>query len=293
MKPGPFIYHDPRTLPDALALLSGLDNAKVLAGGQSLMPMMNMRYAMPDHLVDINHVEGLTGVTPQDGWLRIGSMTRQRDLEVSADIAAAFPLLGEALRHVGHRQTRNRGTIGGSLCHLDPAAELPAVCLAAGAELAVAGVDGERTVAMADFPLGFMTPAIRPDEIVTTVSLPIWPEGHGFAFEEFARRQGDYALVGVAVLVSADEAGAIARAAIALCGVADQPRRCPTAEALLIGEMPAPHALAAAAAEAGRIDATSDVHASSTFRAHLATVLTERALARAVARLMPHPGAAT
>ena len=144
MKPGPFIYHDPRTLPEALALLGDLDNVKVLAGGQSLMPMMNMRYAMPDHLVDLNLVEGLAGVTQEDGRLRIGSMTRQRDLEVSADVATAFPLLREALRHVGHRQTRNRGTIGGSLCHLDPAAELAAVCLAAGADLHVAGTGGER-----------------------------------------------------------------------------------------------------------------------------------------------------
>jgi carbon-monoxide dehydrogenase medium subunit len=276
MKPGPFIYHDPRTLPEALALLGGLDNVKVLAGGQSLMPMMNMRYAMPDHLVDLNLVEGLAGVTQEEGRLRIGSMTRQRDLEVSADVATAFPLLREALRHVGHRQTRNRGTIGGSLCHLDPAAELPAVCLAAGAE---------RTVAMTDFPLGFMTPAIRPDEIVTSISLPSWPQGHGFAFEEFARRQGDFAIVGVAVLLAADAAGAIVRAAIALCGVADRPRRCTTAEALLIGEEASPRALAAAAAEAGKIDAASDIHASRAYRAHLATVLTERALARAVGRL--------
>ena len=285
MKPSPFIYHDPRTLSDALSLLGGLDNAKVLAGGQSLMPMMNMRYAMPDHLVDLNRVEGLVGVTHSEGRLHVGSMTKQRDLEVSADVAAAFPLLREALRHVGHRQTRNRGTIGGSLCHLDPAAELPAVCLAAGADLHVAGTGGERTVAMTDFPLGFMTPAIRSDEIVTGISLMGWPEGHGFAFEEFARRQGDFAIVGVAVLIAADATGAIGRAAIALCGVADRPRRCPTAEALLLGEQASPRALAAAAAEAGKIDATSDIHASAPYRAHLATVLTERALARAVGRL--------
>jgi carbon-monoxide dehydrogenase medium subunit len=285
MKPGPFIYHDPRSLPEALTLLGELDNVKVLAGGQSLMPMMNMRYAMPDHLVDLNLVEGLAGVTQEEGRLRIGSMTRQRDLEVSADVATAFPLFREALRHVGHRQTRNRGTIGGSLCHLDPAAELPAVCLAAGADLHVAGTGGERTVAMMDFPLGFMTPAIRPDEIVTSINLVSWPQGHGFAFEEFARRQGDFAIVGVAVLLAADAAGAIVRAAIALCGVADRPRRCPTAEALLIGEEASPRALAAAAAEAGKIDAASDIHASGAYRAHLTTVLTERALARAVGRL--------
>ena len=247
--------------------------------------MLNMRYAMPDHLVDLNRVEGLAGVTHREGRLHIGSMTRQRELEVSTDVAAVFPLFREALRHVGHRQTRNRGTIGGSLCHLDPAAELPAVCLAAGADLHVAGIGGERTVAMTDFPLGFMTPAIRPDEIVTAISLPGWPESHGFAFEEFARRQGDFAIVGVAVLVAADAAGTITRAAIALCGVADRPRRCPTAEALLVGEQASPRALAAAAAEAGRIDAASDIHASAPYRAHLAMVLTERALARAVGRL--------
>jgi aerobic carbon-monoxide dehydrogenase medium subunit len=285
MKPAPFTYHDPRTLPDALTLLAELDNAKVLAGGQSLMPMMNMRYAMPDHLVDLNQVAGLAGISKQNDRLRIGAMTRQRDLELSAELAAAFPLIQEALRHVGHRQTRNRGTIGGSLCHLDPAAELPAVCLAADASLHVAGTAGERQIAMADFARGFMTPAIGPDEIVTGVSLAGWPARHGFAFEEFARRQGDFAVVGVAVLLAADAAGTFARAAIALCGVADRPLRRASAEALLIGMRPTPAALAAAAAEAGRIEPTSDIHASGAYRAHLAEVLTERALTRAVKRM--------
>jgi len=189
VKPAPFTYHNPKTINEAVALLGRLDNAKVLAGGQSLMAMLNMRYAMPDGIVDLNDVEGLAGIELRGDALYIGAMTRQRDIEISPVVKAHCPLLVEALTNVGHRQTRNRGTIGGSLCHLDPSAELPAVAMAMDATISVHGGRGKRELAMADFPLTFMTPAIESDEIVTGVLLPLWPKPHGHAFVEFARRK--------------------------------------------------------------------------------------------------------
>ena len=167
MKPPPFQYHDPKTLAEAVGLLGSLDNAKLLAGGQSLMPMLNMRFVLPDHVIDLNLVEGMSGIKETGGALEIGAMTRQRDLEFSDLIKAKCPLLHQAIMHIGHRQTRNRGTIGGSLCHLDPAAELVSVCAAHDATVTVAGPNGTREIAFADFPAGYLTPAIELNEIVT------------------------------------------------------------------------------------------------------------------------------
>ena len=192
MKPPPFSYHDPRTIGDVLALLGRLDNAKLLAGGQSLMPMLNMRFVQPDHVIDLNRTDGLSFIREVDGALEVGAMTRQRDLEFSDAVARRCPLLGEAIRLVGHRQTRNRGTLGGSLCHLDPAAELVSVAAALDATVMVAGPNGQREIPFAAFPVAYMTPAIEPNELLTAVRLPIWPKGHGFAFIEFARRHGDF-----------------------------------------------------------------------------------------------------
>ena len=225
MKPAPFTYHNPKTIPEAVALLGKLDNAKLLAGGQSLMAMLNMRYAMPDNIVDLNDVEGLAGIELRGDALYIGAMTRQRDIEISPVVKAHCPLLVEALTNVGHRQTRNRGTIGGSLCQLDPSAELPTVAVAMDATILIQGKQGRRDIAMADFPLTFMTPASESDEIVTGVLLPLWPKGHGHAFVEFARRHGDFAVVGVAALLVVDASGRISRASVTLCGVGAWPMR--------------------------------------------------------------------
>src|SRR5437764_3376744 len=174
MKPPPFRYHDPKTVSEAVGLLASLENAKLLAGGQSLMPMLNMRFVLPDHIIDLNRVEGLSYIRATQGALDVGAMTRQRELEFSELVRTRWPIMHEALLQVGHRQTRNRGTIGGSLCHLDPAAEL--VSLAAGhdATVTVAGPKGHRELAFADFPVAYMTPAIELNEIVTGVRFPQW-----------------------------------------------------------------------------------------------------------------------
>ena len=278
MKPPPFTYHNPKSLSEAVSLLGSLENAKALAGGQSLMPMLNMRYAMPDHLVDLNDIEELSGIELRADALYIGAMTRQRDIELSPLVKEHCPLITEALWNVGHVQTRNRGTLGGSLCHLDPASELPTVAMALDATIHVQGRNGKRELPMAKFPLTFMTPAIEPDEIVAGALLPLWPKGHGYAFLEFARRHGDFAVVGVAVLLALGADGRIARASIALCGVGSAPVRLREAELSLVGAKASEEAFANAAAHAGRIEAMEDVHASKAYRQQLALTLTERAL---------------
>src|SRR4051812_13482413 len=183
MKPPPFRYHDPRSVSDAVALLGSLENAKLLAGGQSLVPMLAMRYVLPDHVIDLNRIEDLSYIRAEGGELRVGGMTRQRALEFSDVVAQRCPLMREAILQVGHRQTRNRGTIAGSLCHLDPAAELVAVASVHDAVVVVQGGEGEREVPFAEFPVAYMTPAIAPEELVTALRFPLWPAGHGYAFE--------------------------------------------------------------------------------------------------------------
>ena len=199
MKSPQFTYHRPQSVADATALLGRLENAKVLAGGQSLMPMLNMRYALPDHVVDINRIPELTGISIEGTRVRIGAMTRQRDIERSDALAARAPIFREALQHVGHIQTRSRGTIGGSLCHLDPAAELPGLVRLFDGAVHVIGPGGSRTIAAGDWGLGYMTPAIGPDEIATAVTFDLWAGSSGEAFVEFARRHGDFAIAGAGV----------------------------------------------------------------------------------------------
>jgi aerobic carbon-monoxide dehydrogenase medium subunit len=284
MKPAPFDYHAPRQLKEAAELLAKLPNAKILAGGQSLVPMMNFRYVIADHLVDLGGLQELNGITVADGHLRIGAMTRQRDLEFSADIAKHCPLMSEALRHVGHRQTRNRGTIGGSLAHADPAAELPAICAAYDATIHVASVRGTREVAFRDFATGFMSTALQPDEMIAAVALPIWPLAHGHGFHEFARRHGDFALAGAAALLDIGPDNIVRRAALTLFGVSTSPLRVDAAEARLTGQPLDADAIRTAAASAWLIDPISDIHASGEYRRHLAQVLSLRALNDAARR---------
>jgi len=285
MKPAPFDYHAPASLDEAVALMSTLDNAKVIAGGQSLVAMMNFRYAMPDHLIDLGNITGLSGLHFEAQTLRIGSMTRQRELEFSIPLANKVPLLKAALAHVGHRQTRNRGTLGGSLAHADPAAELPTVCLALDAEIEIAGANGTRIVPMREFSAGFMTTALGYDEILLAVHIRPWPEGHGYSFQEYARRHGDFAVAGAAVLLDANNDGIIERAAVALCGVTDRPVRRDEAEAALVGRHLDDSVIARAASLAGDVEATADIHADATYRRHLARVLTTRALHEASSRM--------
>ena len=198
--------------------------------------MMNFRYVVADHLVDLGGVADLRGIAVVDGWLRIGAMMRQRELETAPEIAQHCPLLADALRHVGHRQTRNRGTIGGSLAHADPAAELPAVCAAYDAVIHVASVRGIRQVSFKEFSTGFMATALEPDEMIAAIDLPIWRQGHGHGFHEFARRHGDFAIAGAAALLDVGAGNVVRRAALALCGVAAAPVRVEAAEARLVGQ---------------------------------------------------------
>jgi carbon-monoxide dehydrogenase medium subunit len=284
MKPAPFDYHAPRSLDEATGLLANLENAKVLAGGQSLVAMMNFRYVIVDHLVDLAGITALSGIESGDGVLRIGAMTRQRDLEFSPDIKRHCPILQAALLHVGHRQTRNRGTIGGSLAHADPAAELPALCLLHDAQIEIASRRGTRRVPMRGFGLGFMTTAVEPDEIVTAVELKLWPAGHGFGFQEFARRRGDFALAGSAALLDVAPDQTIRRAAVALFGVGASPVRLDAAEAGLAGKRLDLAAVVGAAAQARSIEPLEDIHAGADYRRHLAEVLTRRALLDAARR---------
>lgn len=281
MKPSPFSYHRPETVGAVLDLLATLEDAKLLAGGQSLMPMMNYRYVMPTHIIDLNRVADLTRIEEQGDTLVLGAMVRQRDLEVSPLLRRRCPLLHEALLNVGHVQTRNRGTIGGSLSHLDPAAELPAALRALDATLTVQSQRGDRTVAMADWSMGFMTPNVEPDELLAAIAIPLWPDGHGYAFEEFARRHGDFAMAGTAALLSLTPRGTVERAALAVTGVDTGPVRLTDAESMLVGKTPDDALIEAAAATASSVPGLDDVHASRAYRKKLAVVMTRRALKKA------------
>ncbi|MGI9303995.1 MAG: FAD binding domain-containing protein [Gammaproteobacteria bacterium] len=283
MKPPVFSYHEPANLDEALALLAQFDDTKLLAGGQSLLPMLNMRFVMPEHVIDLNRVPDLGEIRFDAGKITIGAMTRQRALQSCGLLQNRCPLMIEALHQVGHRATRNRGTLGGSLCHLDPAAELPVVMAALDAHVHVQGPRGARTIPMTEFPAFYMTPSIEPDEIVTAVEFEPWAERHGYSFVEFARRHGDFAIVAAAVLVELN-AGAVRRCTVTLGGVGAGPLRLTAAEQTFT-DSDGSTGVAERAAQACRtIDAMEDVQASTAYRRHLAEVLTCRALNLAVKR---------
>jgi carbon-monoxide dehydrogenase medium subunit len=285
MKPPPFRYHDPKTVGEAVALLGSLDNAKLLAGGQSLMPMLNFRFVQPDHIVDLNRVEGLSYIREANGALEIGAMTRQRDLEFSDTVRARWPIMHEALLQVGHRQTRNRGTIGGSLCHLDPAAELVSLATGYDAMVTVAGPNGQRELPFAQFPVAYMTPAIELNEIVIAVRFPQWARNHGYAFVEFSRRHGDFAITSAAVLIEADTAGKLTRASVTVGGMGTAPSRAREVEQAIVGQAPTAQLFRDACESCRKLEAIDDVHAPASYRQHLAAVLSRRALEKAHARL--------
>jgi CO/xanthine dehydrogenase FAD-binding subunit len=288
VKPAAFAYHRPETIEQALDLLSEHgDEGKILAGGQSLVPAMNFRLAQPAALIDINRVPGLAFIeaTPAGG-VRIGATTRQRAAEQSTLVAARAPLLHQALPSIAHVQIRNRGTVGGSVAHADPAAELPAVMLALGARMHARSRRGERWIEAGDFFTGLLSTALAPDEILVEIELPPVPAGAGHAFHELARRSGDYALVGVAVQIARDPSGRVSAARIALLGVGEGPVLARTAAAALVGQIPTAEAVRAAAEAVGAdLDPHGphgDVHATPMYRRHLARVLVGRALADAL-----------
>jgi CO/xanthine dehydrogenase FAD-binding subunit len=272
VKPAPFAYHRPTSTREALDMLASAgDDASVLAGGQSLVPLMNFRIAQPAHLVDINFVDELDYVRVDDGWLAIGARTRQAAVERSAEVARAAPLLSEAMRSVAHPPVRHRGTVVGSVAHADPAAELPAVLLALDGEVVLRSPDGERRVAAAEFFTGALMTARAPRELVTEVRVPASNGGGaGHALVEFSRRHADFAVAGAAV----------AGDAVALFGVADTPVRASAAEQLLAGNSgAAPADVAAAATQA--LQPNTDVHGGVEYRRRVARACVERAVQRA------------
>jgi carbon-monoxide dehydrogenase medium subunit len=291
MKPPPFSYHDPRTVAEAVELLGRLENAKLLAGGQSLMPMLNMRFVQPDHIIDLNRVEGLSYIRDSNGAMEIGALTRQRELEFSDAVRERFPIMHEALLQVGHRQTRNRGTIGGSLCHLDPAAELVSLALTYDATVTIAGPNGERNLPFAEFPVAYMTPAIEPNEMVVGVRFPRWTPRHSYAFIEFSRRHGDFAITSAAVLLETNGGGKITRAAVTIGGMGTVPVRAGEVEQAIVGQVPSNELFRAACESCRKLEAIDDVHAPASYRQHLAAVLSRRALEKAHARLLEREGA--
>ncbi|MGE5672735.1 MAG: FAD binding domain-containing protein [Mycobacterium leprae] len=286
MKPPRFDYYSPTSVEEVLALLQQHgDAAKLLAGGQSLMPLLNMRLAKPEALIDLGRVEGLSYIRREDGVLAIGAMTTQAAVEQSELVAQYQPLLREAEHHVGHIQIRNRGTIGGSLAHADPSAELPAVMVALDATMRVAGPTGIREIAADDFFLMYFTTALTPQEVLVEVRVPVLPANTGYAFAELARRHGDSALAAVACTLTLAPDGTVADCRLALVGVDMTPLRARDAERMLIGQIPAPDLLAkVAGAVRGAVEPEGDVHATAPYRKELAGTLTERALGTALAR---------
>ena len=287
MKPAPFEYQRPDNLASVLELLAEHgDEAKILAGGQSLVPTMNFRLAQPGLLIDINRLGELAYIRKDPAGLRIGAMTRQRAVEKSALVAEQAPLLAETIPYIAHPQIRNRGTFGGSIAHADPAAELPAVMLAHDARMRAVKQGSERWIAADEFFVGLLATSLEPDELLVEIEVPALPAGTGHAFVEFARRHGDYALVGVAARVMIDGKGLCTSTRVVLMSVAERPVIAASAAAALDGQKPATEAIRAAAHDAATsdIEPHSDVHASSEYRRHLAEVLIARAVERAVAR---------
>ena len=274
-----------RTLDEALAALDA--DSKILAGGQSLVPMLNMRLVRPARLVDINAVPGLDGVRAHpDGGLVVGALTRHTDLLAAPLVKERAPLLAAAAAHVGHRAIRNRGTVGGSLAHADPAAELPAALLALDAIAVIAAREGTRRVPLDEFFLGLLTTTLAPDEILVDVEIPD-ARGAGWGFAEMARRAGDFAIAGAAAVLR-EAHGRCADARLVAIGAADRPLRLRAAETTLVGTVLTPDLAARAAAEA-RNDCrpSDDVHASAEYRTHLVGVLTEQVVRDALGRLAP------
>lgn len=292
MKPPPFQYFAPRELAEALSLLNEhAETGKVLAGGQSLVPLLSLRLASPGQLIDINRVDGIDYVRKDDGGLRIGATARQLGVERSSEVAEANPLLVEALRHVAHPPIRRRGTVVGSIAHADPAAEMPAVWLALDGKATLRSATSTRTVDASGFFSGYFTTALAPNEILTEVWMRNPQPGEGWSFLEISRRQGDFALVGAVTLLSVT-GGKIADCRLVLFGVGGTPFRATAAESALKGARPDLEAFLAAEAKVkDSVNPENDVHVSADYRRHVAGVLTRRGLQEAAARAASSRGA--
>jgi len=287
MKPPPFKYHAPASLPEALDLMAqyGYD-AKVLAGGQSLVPTMNFRLSNPSVLIDINRIPDMAGIQSWNGGLSIGALTRHVQVEKSPKVLDKLPLLTATMPKIAHPQIRNRGTFGGSLAHADPAAELPALLRAVKGQVKAQSAHGERWINADDFFVDFFTTALQPDEILTEVRLPGLAPRSGWAMDEVSRRHGDFALVGVITVVRVDANGVCEEARMVFFGVGDGPMLAETAAGVLRGEKSTAEAIQTAAEAAAEkdVDPPTDVHATALFRRHLVKVLAQRTLTQAFAR---------
>lgn len=287
MKPAPFEYHAPTTVDEATSLLARYgDDAKLLAGGQSLVPLLALRLAQPSVLIDLNGVRELDYIRNDVGTVSIGSMTRHRSLERSEMLRTRCPLIPAAVAWIGHQQIRNRGTIGGSLAHADPAAELPAVASVLDAAFTVTSANGtRRMVPVSDFFLDTLTTALGPDELLTEVTFPALPQDSSWAFTEVARRHGDFALVGVAATIAVDGSGICTDAHIALFGVGATPIRPRSAEQALLHQQIGEVSIALASAQVAHdIDPGDDIHASAAYRSYVATNLVQSTLTEAAQR---------
>ncbi|MGQ0669673.1 MAG: FAD binding domain-containing protein [Actinomycetota bacterium] len=286
MKPARFLYADPDSVDEAVSLLAEHgEDARILAGGQSLIPLMNMRLAEPRYLIDINRISQLAGIRPEDGELVIGALARHAALASSAEVGGTVPLVAEAAGLIGHPQIRHRGTAGGSIAEADPAGQLPATLLAVTLPLKARSARGSRRIPASDLFVSFLTTSLAPDEMITELRIPKLSNRTGSAFLEVARRRGDFAMVGVAAVVTLGDAGAIDEARIALAAMDVTPVRAHEAEGVLQSAQPTGEAFREAAERASRAGhAVTDIHATSEYRVSAAKVLVERALQLAVSR---------
>jgi carbon-monoxide dehydrogenase medium subunit len=284
MKLPPFDYACPTTLPEAIELLASHDDAKAIAGGQSLVPMLAFRLAQPSLLVDLRKLADLRGIRISDAGVTLGAMVRWRDIEDDERLETAHPLLKAAISHVAHYQIRNRGTVGGSIAHADPAAEMPGIAMTCDAEIAVVGKSGAHVIQAADFFQGALTTALTTDEIIVEIRLPAWPAGRRWGFQEFARRRGDFAMAAAAVFYDQDERGKARNAHVGVIGVGDRPLRLTAVEDVLNGESIDEVTIAKAdAATSAAVEPQDDIHASAAYRRSLVGTMVERALKSAAA----------
>ena len=280
MKLPPLEYACPATLAEAVALLASHGGeARAIAGGQSLMPMLAFRVVAPALLVDLRKLPGLKEIAISSDGVRLGAMVRWRDIEDDARLKSAHPLLKAAVEHVAHYQIRNRGTVGGSIAHADPAAEMPGIAVTCDAEIAVTGSKGSRVIRADDFFVGALTTALEHDEIITEIRLPAWPAKRRWGFREFSRRRGDFAMAAAALFYDQDASGKAVNTHVGVIGLGDRPRRIPEVEAVINGQM-VDEALMERAAEVttATVEAQEDIHASAAYRRSLAGTMVERAL---------------
>jgi CO/xanthine dehydrogenase FAD-binding subunit len=282
MKPSLFSYAAPDSVAEAIEILSNDPGAMILAGGQSLLPAMNFRLASPTQLVDIRNVAGLSELTVEGDLITVGAMVRHRDIELDEHVYAANPLIREAMRFVAHAPIRNRGTLVGSLCHADAAAEMPLILVLTGGSVAAQGPNGSRDIPADDFFQFHMTTARSSDEVIVRATIPALPDGAGYAFNEFSRRKGDYAIAAVGVIVSLDRAGTVTRAAIGACGIGSRPLRLEACEALAVGSsLEDADAKTIAAASGDYVTTPDDIHATTAYRQHLLSGLLRLSLSEA------------